>query len=346
MEKKTEKQLRFHEDGHFRILMISDFHGRPDYNPKLKAGIEALVAETNPDFVMLGGDQLANTTPEELHTYLESVMEPIQKRNIPWAHVLGNHDPEQKMDKDSIEEVYESFPLCLSERGPRDISGVGNYCLPILAHDSDEPMYRLWALDSHSSWYEYKTKFGMPDSLQRSDFVLPHKFSTAGNQATPMFDQVIWYYTESRRMEAELGRKVPALMFMHVPPIEFNLIPWNPEETHMIGQKRESPASSELNNGLFFACLERGDVKGIFCGHEHLNDYQGEYLGITLAYDAAVGYDMSAHDDLRGGRVIDIYENGAMHTRMLHLIDLLGRDAMRNPDYFEGGCPYFIRVLP
>ena len=50
--------LRFHPDGHFRILMISDFHGKPDFNPKLTAGIEALVAHTEPDFVMVGGDQL------------------------------------------------------------------------------------------------------------------------------------------------------------------------------------------------------------------------------------------------------------------------------------------------
>ena len=35
--------LRFAENGRFRILMISDFHGKPDFNPKLTAGIEALV---------------------------------------------------------------------------------------------------------------------------------------------------------------------------------------------------------------------------------------------------------------------------------------------------------------
>ena len=61
---------------------------------------------------------------------------------------------------------------------------------------------------------------------------------------------------------------------------------------------------------------------------------------------AALGYNMSGHDDLRGGRVIDLYEkDGTVQTYNVKLMELLGRDAMRDPDYFEGGCKYFIRKL-
>ena len=100
-----------------------------------------------------------------------------------------------------------------------------------------------------------------------------------------------------------------------------------------------------MNSGLFFACLERGDVKGIFAGHEHINDFQGQYCGITLAYDCCLGYDMSAHDDMRGGRIIDITEDGGMSTRQVRLWDLAGEKCMRNPDFFEGGDKYYIRDL-
>ena len=160
-----------------------------------------------------------------------------------------------------------------------------------------------------------------------------------------MFNQVMWYYRESVRREKELGKKLPGILFMHVPLPEFNLLWRNPEQTGFIGHKRESLGASELNSGLFMACLERGDVKGVFCGHEHLCDFQGEYLGITMAYDSAVGYDMSAHDDLRGGRIIDLYANGEFATRHVKLMDLLGRDALRDPAYFEGGDKYYIRDL-
>ena len=46
--------LRFHEDGTFRILMISDFHAGTDCSPKLMEGIDALLSHTQPDLVLLG----------------------------------------------------------------------------------------------------------------------------------------------------------------------------------------------------------------------------------------------------------------------------------------------------
>lgn len=341
MKKSQKPVLRFHEDGHFRILMVSDMHGKPDFNSKMQKGFEALIEKTRPDFIMLGGDQLCNITPKLLKTFLETVMKPAHDRNIPWAHVFGNHDPEEVMTKEESERVYERFPLCLSSRGPKSISGIPNYCIPVLAHGSDDPRYHIWGMDSFSSPADYLAQWGRKEPFQ--NYYLRHGFGSGHPNCSTMFNQNIWYYQESLRREKKAGHKIPGLMFMHVPPVEFMLVGENPEQMNMVGNKRESPATSELNSGIFLACLERGDVRGIFCGHDHLNDFQAEYLGITLAYDGAIGYDMSAHDDMRGGRIIDIYENGEMFTRMIHLIDLLGKDAMRDPDYFEGGCKYFIR---
>ena len=53
----------------------------------------------------------------------------------------------------------------------------------------------------------------------------------------------------------------------------------------------------------------------------------------------------AAHDDLRGGRIIDLYENGEFFTRHVKLMDLLGKAALRDPAYFEGGDKYYIRDL-
>ncbi len=338
------KPLRFDENGRFRILNVSDFHGLPQFNPKLTQAFEALLEETQPDFVFVGGDQLCNDTEEMLRDYLTKVMEPVIRRGLPWAHNYGNHDQDNNavMNKDKIEAVYESFPTCYSTRGPRDISGVGNFCLPILAHDSDDVLYHIWAMDSFANTADYTREFGM-DPHKNWNYILPRPFGAGHDQACPMFNQVVWYYTESRRYEQEYGRNIPGVMFMHVPLLEMNLLYRNPEQTNLIGRMREEPASGELNNGLFMACRERGDVRGIFFGHEHLSDAQGEYLGITLAYDSAIGYDMSTHDDMRGGRVIDLYKDGEMKTYMVNLLKLLGEKAIRNPNFFEGGEHYGIR---
>lgn len=315
------KRLSFNENGKFRILMISDFHagsrrkgfedGNP-YSPKVRQAVEALVNETSPDFVMVGGDQCIGHSPEYLFNAMTDIMAPVIDRGIPWAHVYGNHDREMAMTTAEQQKIYETVPLCLSERGPEDIFGVCNYVLPVYSSDGRETAFNLFCLDSNREISDYVEQFSIAE--EDNNIILPFAFGSRVAQAMPFFQQVMWYYNTSRDCERENGRRIPALMFMHNPCLEFNLIFRNPEECDMYGEKRESVGCSELNTGLFAACLERGDVKGIFCGHEHMNAYHGKYCGIILGYDSCVGYDMSAHDDVRGGRVIDISEDGSVET--------------------------------
>ena len=354
MYNSEKRSLRFNENGKFKILMISDFHANSRkihedngkrYSQKLIDGIEALVKTTEPDFVMVGGDACIGSEEGFMRQAITDIMEPIQKRGIPWAYVYGNHDDEGTMTKKEQQKVYESFPLCLSQAGPDELYGVGNYVLPVYSYkDEEKRAYNIFCLDSNRELIDELKLYGVSD--KDNNAVLPYPFGMGKCQSMPVFSQVMWYYDTSEEIEEKEGRKIPAILCMHNPTIEYNLIYRNPEETGMLGSKRESPACSELNSGLFFACLERGDVKGIFCGHEHLNTYQGQYCGITLAYDGCAGYDMSAHDDLRGGRVIELDENeGSFTTRFISFVELMGQKAWRNESEFEGGwnTQYFIR---
>ena len=340
MEKPT---LRFHPDGRLRILMVSDFHAGAQYHPMLKTGLEALLEHTCPDFVMIAGDQiLPQTEPAAVRAYFCEIIEPILERGLPWAAVFGNHDRECGMDIAEEQKVYESIPGCLGERGPEEIHGVGNYRLPVLSSKDDAPAFYIWALDSNRYMRDWIPDFGLaPDTR----FVLPDHFNDNSGDGCPLFDQVRWYYNNSEAAEAAYGRKIPGVMFMHTPLPEYLQILRNPEECGAVGSLRSHIGCSEISSGLFLACLERGDMRGIFFGHEHLCDIEGKYCGITMACDAALGFNMSGHDDLRGGRVIDLYEEGTIQTYNVKLMELMGKKAMRNPDYFEGGCKYFIRKL-
>lgn len=348
MNPEIKNSLRFGADGKFRVLMMSDFHAGVHYNPKMLKGIEALIEETKPDTIVFGGDQvgggeLDEITLENLKEFLTILTAPAEKRGIPWFHLFGNHDQECGMSNAEQEKVYETFPHCISEAGPEDISGTGNFVIPVRSHDGKRIAYNLWALDSHRENSDYVKNYNIKP--EDNNIVLPDCFGDGQRQASPMFNQVMWYYNTSAKMEKEEGRRIPAVMFMHVPIIEFVLLYRNPEQCRVTGTKREGVYGSELNSGLFMACLERGDVKGIFCGHDHLNDFAGKYCGITLAYDSCAGFNMSAHDDLRGGRLIELSEDGSFTTKHIKLMELLGEDAIRNPEFLEGGCRYFIRKI-
>lgn len=334
---KENKTLRFRPDGSFHILMVSDFHGGEKYFRPQKKALHILLEETKPDLVILGGDTViggmfwAHECREEtLRDYLTYTMEEIEEKNIPWAHVYGNHDGEScfaltpDLQRKALlmqQKVYKSFPHCISGQGDLDLHGMSNYVLPVLSSENDSVAYRLYAMDSLSSVTDFAHACNMPDC----SFRYPNNLVPGQNDdSIPLSDQVFWYYNESLRAEKEDGKKTPAIMWMHNPLPEIRLITENPEECKFEGRKDDWIGCSVMNTGLFMACLQRGDVKGMFFGHDHMNDFSGEVFGIKMAYAGAL-YDMRRDrniDDHRGGREIILYENGdPLFTRQIRLRD-------------------------
>jgi hypothetical protein len=95
------------------------------------------------------------------------------------------------------------------------------------------------------------------------------------------------------------------------------------------GERNEEECVGPFNGGLLAAALDRGDVLGVFAGHDHVNDYAGDYFGVTLAYAACAGfapYGLGGQDDhrLRGARLIRLDERdpGRLETRMIRAGDL------------------------
>ena len=63
----------------------------------------------------------------------------------------------------------------------------------------------------------------------------------------------------------------------------------------------------DVNSGFLISCLEKGDVMGIFVGHDHDDDYIGLQNKIALAYGRVSGF--NAYGDLtRGARIIELTE--------------------------------------
>ena len=89
---------------------------------------------------------------------------------------------------------------------------------------------------------------------------------------------------------------------------------WERRENHgVVGELNEPVSPGPFNSGLFAAMQERGDVKGVFVGHDHINDFQGDYFGIRLGYAANTGFgtyglDGDEENRMRGARVFVLTE--------------------------------------
>ena len=201
----------------------------------------------------------------------------------------------------------------LAKAGPEDLPGEGNYFLPIL-NEKDEPVFGVWGMDSQQDFKTQTVPLDYPGDLYW-DVLMPSPIVSYSDYDFIRFEQVMWYWNTSVELERLCGRKIPSLMMFHIPLIEFHAMLRNAGRTRLRGEYNERVSASEINSGIFAAAFQRGDVKAMFAGHDHINTFDGVYAGIHMGFDGSIGYDAygtrendPGHDRerLRGGRLFDI----------------------------------------
>jgi len=308
-------ELRFNKDGKFKIVVFADIQDTLPVKDSTIQYMNKILDLEKPNLVILGGDNYDGTeyTAKRLKEYLTVITEPMESRKIPWCHVYGNHAEGgykyfNGMPKEEQQPIYESFKYCVSKSGDESVYGVGNYVLPVLRSDSDRIAFNVFCLDSHSYLYCYQ------EDLEEK--VVLKRYNQSGKVYDVIhFSQINWYWNTSVKLEEYNGSKISAMMFFHIPLYEWNYILRNPSQTRMIGSQYEEVCAPEANSGLFWAAFERGDVKAMFCGHDHVNDFSGTYMGITMGYSPTIGAKEYYKAENRGARVVEINQDDAFNIK-------------------------------
>ncbi|MBD2866379.1 MULTISPECIES: metallophosphoesterase family protein [Paenibacillus] len=289
-----EKKLRFREDGTFKIVQFTDlhWHNGDEKDQSTLQLTEKIIAKEQPDLVVYTGDVIGSM--QSVHppvSFLQATEAP-ERLGVPWTVVFGNHDADKKdFDKEELMEAVLTRQHCFAKAGPSELHGLGNHALTVTARDGSAGG-ALFMLDS-----------GQYDG---DDYEWIHT------------DQIQWYVKTSEAMRHRWGRTIPALAFFHIPLPEYDTV-W--ETGNCVGRKGEKVCSPKLNSGFFTAMVEQGDVMATFVGHDHVNDYCGEYRRIRLCYGLKTGYNGYPHNDpafKRGGRVIVLHENERRFDTWLH----------------------------
>ena len=338
-------KLRFNKNGEFKVLILADLHlrssGLPEY---MGEALETLVDREDPDLIIMTGDNVADksiATAKVFEETLRQVVDYIEDQEIPWMHVYGNHDSEGSFSREKQQEVYESFSYCLSKTG-EDLTGVGNYVIPLYGSDSDELKFAFWGIDSGSYM-----------SAADKAALCPNTSTFGGYSGTNYDyiheDQIEWYISTSKLLEEyNNGQKVPGLMAFHI-PLQETWTAWeNREGLEYTGEKRDPICSSAYNSGLFGAIRMRGDIKAIINGHDHINDFMVNYGGVKLCYSPNFSLNTYNNEDMHGSRVFVIKESNPadVKTYMSYVAErteITGADPF-NIGYtydFEGPAPEF-----
>ena len=329
--KLRQSPLRFRDDGTFRILHLSDIHEvspemDDDENRDIPVNksletvnvIEKCIGMAEPDLVVFGGDNISGYweeyTYDYLHETIEKIVAPIKKRNIPLAVVFGNHDSEgeekrpfiRRENHINIYAEYENFRGCYNEE---DVSGCGNYSLPIMSAAGRKVSWNVWCMDSNDYIRDENHRV-----IEGKGFGIVHP------------DQIAWYEKKSAKLREENGgNPVPSILFQHIPVHqEFDLFDFLDEKVEGAVEKngkylvakegaiseglvREAPCPPETERSQFESWKKTGDIVAAFFGHDHVNTFIAEVDGIKLIQTLGAGYHTYGKE--RGGSLIVLHED-------------------------------------
>ncbi|MGE4569419.1 MAG: metallophosphoesterase family protein [Bacteroidales bacterium] len=274
--------LAFRSDGTFKIVQFTDIHYQ---TPSLRSDsvlrmMRAVAASEKPDLIVLTGD---NVCSDHTAKAWRNLADTLAATGFPWCIVFGNHDQEHDLSKPQIIKLLRPFRNHLTQEGPEELPGTGNYILSVASSQGNGKAALLYFLDSHSSLNS--KVMGTYDWLKA--------------------EQIVWYRKESQLLQqAAGGSPLPALAFFHIPVPEYKELVASKQ---FIGICKEAVCSPDVNTGMYAAMLERGDVMGLFTGHDHDNNFIGQLRGLCLAYGQATGKDTYGRIG-QGARVILLYE--------------------------------------
>lgn len=300
-EKDVDGYWTFTTDRDLKILQFSDIHiggGIMSIVKDKKAlnAVAAMITAEKPDLVVLTGD-LVYPVPFQAGTFNNGISSDIvitlmEQLGVYYTVCFGNHDSELYSDytREQISEKYANPDLkyCLYQPGPEDIDGYGNHVIKV-KNSKGIVTNAYFILDSH-------------------DYTNGDILGVAGQYDNIHENQVEWYKENilaidkaNKAIDPDCGM-FPSLLFFHIPLKEYDDA-WQEykangyQDTENVKyfdggyyEDNEKVCCGVGDDDLFETALELGSTKGMFCGHDHVNNASLDYKGIRLTYSMSVDY--------------------------------------------------------
>lgn len=296
------------KNGKFKIMQIADIQEDVPLNPDTVKLIDLAVEKEKPDLVVLTRDQIQGYSPcyrdgaqNKVEKCIDSFLEPIVKRNIPFCFTYGNHDDDCKVEKSAQALMYRKHASCVV---PDDCNTLdeGTYSLKIKDSNNEKDIFALYIIDSGKK---------EPD----------------GTYSPVTKERIEWLKNQKKQ-----NGYLPSFLFQHIPVPEYydvlkkcsrftkgcvegfksrkntfyTLPEEGREEKELLGENAGAP---EKNSGEFAEIKKDGDIIAVWVGHDHVNSFRRRLDGVDLGYCQGAGFNTYGPGDKRGVRVFELKED-------------------------------------
>ncbi len=348
--------LKFN-NGEFKIMHICDCQdGYPASEIMLKY-IDLAIKEEKPDVVILGGDntvcgygesELAGLNEQQRKekitalkkNAIQELVDVFVKNETYFTLVFGNHDHQQGLENDELLELYIECggKYCLAYDAVPELTGSGTHNLPVYDSANENIIFNLYMFDSGDTAYDENGKDMGYDSVHP--------------------DQIEWYKGVRDSLKERTGKYVPSVAFQHiivnevydklffkVPVLgirEFNGTQYSvfPKTNNFTGHLLELPCPGYYNYGQFDAMNEKGDVLGMFFGHDHTNSFECDIDGMRIINTPSPTHHSYSSELNSGCRIITVKESdtSTFESRLFTENDL----AIKNAEFSKllGRSPF------
>ena len=299
----TARSIKFN-NGKLKIMHVTDTH-MEDENINFSLVLIARACDIEkPDIAIVTGDNVQNyDDSNKTKKYIARFMKIFDERKIPVAITFGNHDSERgPLSRRELMEYYNTFDCSVTNENGKKLAENGTYNIPVLSTDGKEMKYNLWVFDSGD-------------------------YDDAGHYGCVSAEDVAWYKEKSDLITAENGKKIYSLAFQHIiVPEVYDVLKkvskhklysfshmYNKKDFYMFdptqvnfGTLNETPCCGFPNYGQFDAMVEKGDVLGIFTGHDHTNAFGVKCKGIDIVNSLSTRYNGDRFATMYGYRIIEV----------------------------------------
>lgn len=347
------KKLQFDKNGRFVLMQVSDTQDLHNVRPTMIRMLNKAYDRIRPDFVVFTGDNILgnhlrdarfgnrhviHTKQQELERMkraIAHIIEPLEKRKIPFTMIYGNHDDMNEITKAEQADIYRSYSMCRGLNSTDSSIDVDTFDLPLYSSDGKKKLFNFWLFDS-----AYMDK------------------STGKCHTTVSKSTVDWYIKRSQELKKENNNKpLPSIMFQHIPMPESACLMRecsfdNPKAVHFYDKEKnkdfyfcldETKAEGEIsepikgyseNNGQLEAIKQQGDVIALVYGHEHKNNYIGYHDGLKIIQTSTASFRCYGNH-LRGVRVFEFDEEkpSEFNTYFLTYDDICGKGMLSRLAY-------------